>query len=149
MRSADIRELTTQMANLERPHGCIGASMAVGVLVLCGIAASLPNAIRVIRYTGGVPLDCATGKTEVPPVQAKVVYIVAPEKCWTDWIEPPKSHYVTCDGQISEELFFADGTTQVFQNWPGKQWPALPHWTGLRFKNDSETPVRITIQFTN
>lgn len=135
------------MANVEKPHGCIGASIAIVLLVLCGLAVWLPGAIRIVRYTSGWPLECATGETEVALVQNKVVYIVPAEKCWTDWIEAPKGHFsITSDAEVNEELLFADGATQVFQNSPGKQWPDLPLWTHLRFKNDSETPIRITIQ---
>jgi hypothetical protein len=138
------------MANVEQPHGCIGASIIIVLLVLCGVAASLPKAIKFARYTSGVNLGCATGETEVPPVQNMVVYIVPAEKCWTNWIEAPKGHFgIACDAEISEELLFADGTTQVFQNWPGKNWPALPPWTRLRLKNDGETPIRIAIQTAN
>lgn len=138
------------MADLTRPHGCIGCSIIIVMIFLGSLAASLPSAIRAVRYSSGVTLGCGTDQIEEPPVLDRVVYVIPNENCWTDWVTIPNPHRysVSTDASIAEQLWYTDGTTEVWQDTPGSSRTLEKDLAKVRFKNESNSPITITIRFT-
>ena len=138
------------MAEVKKPHGCIGCAISVALVLLCSFAVGLVGAIRVSRYASGFTLDCGTDETQDIPALNQVVLVIAPGNCWTDWVTIPqqKRYSISASAPINEQLFYSDGSTEVWQNSPDLYRTLEKQLYKLRFRNDSEAPIRITIRLT-